>query len=82
MLVLIIKQTPIGLRKTLKALVFKEAWTLKFYYLKKKKFIKEAEKYLKIFKDYPYVFNLGHGILPATNPDKVDKLVKFVKEYK
>ena len=50
--------------------------------LEEKEIYKEAEKYLKIFKDYPYVFNLGHGILPATNPDKVDKLVKFVKEYK
>ena len=41
----------------------------------------EAEKYLKIFKDYPYIFNLGHGLLPQTNPDKVKKLIKFIREY-
>ena len=43
---------------------------------------KEAEKYLKIFKDYPYIFNLGHGLLPQTNPDKVEKLIKFIRERK
>ena len=42
---------------------------------------KEAKKYLDIFKDHPYIFNLGHGILPETNPDMVDYLVKMVKDY-
>ena len=43
---------------------------------------KEAIKYLEIFKDHPYIFNLGHGILPETNPEMVEYLVKIVKEYK
>jgi len=47
-----------------------------------KKIFDEAEKYLKIFKDYPYIFNLGHGLLPQTNPEKVKKLIKFIREYK
>ena len=42
---------------------------------------KEAKKYLNIFKDHPYIFNLGHGILPETNPDMMDYLVKMVKDY-
>ena len=42
---------------------------------------KEASKYLNIFKDHPYIFNLGHGVLPETNPMMVDYLVKFVKDY-
>ena len=42
---------------------------------------KESKKYLDIFKDHPYIFNLGHGILPETNPEYVDYLVKFVKNY-
>ena len=42
---------------------------------------KEATKYLDIFKDHPYIFNLGHGILPETNPDLVEYLVKTVKNY-
>ena len=42
---------------------------------------KEAKKYLDIFVDQPYIFNLGHGILPETNPDMVEYLVNFVKNY-
>ena len=42
---------------------------------------KEAIKYLDIFKDYPYIFNLGHGVLPETDPNMMDYLVKTVKDY-
>ncbi len=42
---------------------------------------KETKKYLDIFKDHPYIFNLGHGVLPETNPDMMDYLVKTVKDY-
>tara|TARA_Y100001958_G_scaffold61394_1_gene41281 strand:- start:361 stop:1362 length:1002 start_codon:yes stop_codon:yes gene_type:complete len=42
---------------------------------------KEAKKYLDIFKDHPYIFNLGHGILPETKPGMMDYLVKLVKDY-
>ena len=42
---------------------------------------KQTLKYLEIFKDHPYIFNLGHGVLPDTNPDMVDYLVKMVKDY-
>ena len=42
---------------------------------------KEALKYLNIFKDHPYIFNLGHGVLPETDPNMMDYLVKIVKDY-
>ena len=42
---------------------------------------KEAIKYLDIFKDHPYIFNLGHGVLPETNPEMVECLVTTVKNY-
>ena len=42
---------------------------------------KEAIKYLDIFKDHPYIFNLGHGVLPETDPNMMDYLVKIVKNY-
>ena len=42
---------------------------------------KQTKKYLNIFKDHPYIFNLGHGVLPKTNPNMVDYLVKTVKDY-
>ena len=42
---------------------------------------KQTLKYLDNFKDHPYIFNLGHGVLPETNPDMVDYLVKTVNDY-
>jgi len=34
---------------------------------------------LAAFRDGPFVFNLGHGILPETPPDQVAELVKLVR---
>ena len=42
---------------------------------------KETKKYLDIFKDHPYIFNLGHGVLPETEPNMMDYLVNMVKNY-
>ncbi len=42
----------------------------------------EAKKYLDTFKNVPYIFNLGHGLVPETDPDKLDKLIKFVRMSK
>ena len=42
---------------------------------------KEATKYLDIFKNHPYIFNLGHGVLPETDPSMMDYLIKLVKDY-
>ena len=51
--------------------------------LTNKKVLKEeAEKYLNIFKDHPYVFNLGHGILPETKIEMVNELINIVRNYK
>ena len=43
---------------------------------------KEVGKYLNIFKDHPYVFNLGHGILPETRIEMVENLIKIVRDFK
>ena len=43
---------------------------------------KEVEKYLNIFKDHPYIFNLGHGILPETKIEMVENLIKIVRNFK
>ena len=40
-----------------------------------------ATKYIQTFKDIPYVFNLGHGLLPETDPDKLDMLIKFYRNF-
>ncbi len=43
---------------------------------------REVEKYLNIFKDHPYIFNLGHGILPETKIEMVEDLIKIVRNFK
>jgi uroporphyrinogen decarboxylase len=53
----------------------------KFLLGSSKKMFKEAKRYLDFFKDRSYIFNLGHGILPQTNPNNVKKLVDFVRSY-
>ena len=40
-----------------------------------------VKKYLDVFKNKPYIFNLGHGVLPNTDPNMVEYLVKLVKNY-
>ena len=47
----------------------------------KEKLKKEATKYLDVFKDHPYIFNLGHGVLPETDPNMFEYLVNIVKDY-
>ena len=54
----------------------------KFLLSDKEKLKKEVLNYLNLFKDLPYIFNLGHGVLPETNPDAVDYLVKLIRDFK
>ena len=43
---------------------------------------KNTENYLNIFKDYPYIFNLGHGVLPEVKPETIEYIIKLVRDYK
>jgi uroporphyrinogen decarboxylase len=43
---------------------------------------KEVDKFLNIFKGHPYIFNLGHGLLPETNPDTLQKVVERVNNFR
>ena len=43
---------------------------------------REALKYLNIFKEHPYIFNLGHGVLPETKPEMVEYLINIIKDFK
>tara|TARA_B100001939_G_scaffold200322_2_gene172204 strand:- start:13054 stop:14052 length:999 start_codon:yes stop_codon:yes gene_type:complete len=42
---------------------------------------KEIKRYLNIFKDHPYIFNLGHGIQPETKVEAVERLVNVVRSF-
>ncbi len=41
----------------------------------------EVTKYLKTFLKKRYIFNLGHGVLPETNPNMVKYLVDEVRSF-
>ena len=43
---------------------------------------KNTEKYLNIFKDYPYIFNLGHGVLPEIKPEIIEYIIQIVRNKK
>jgi len=43
---------------------------------------KNIEKYLNTFKDYPYIFNLGHGVLPETKPETIEYIIRIIRNKK
>ena len=73
---------PAWARDNLKQVVLQGGMSPKSLLGTEEKMILEAKKYLDTFKDIPYIFNLGHGVLPETNPKVLEKLVNFVRSYK
>ena len=43
---------------------------------------KNVDKYLNVFKGHPYIFNLGHGLLPETDPEVLQKVIERVNNFK
>ena len=72
---------PNWIKENLSNVVFQGGLDPKVLFSDEKELLSAAKKYLDIFRDVPYIFNLGHGLLPETDPDKVSKLVKFYREY-
>ena len=72
---------PIWAKENLKDTVIQGGLDPKILLLSDEEIYSNARKYLDAFNGLPYVFNLGHGMLPETNPDKVNKLIKFYREY-
>ena len=72
---------PNWVKQNLSNVVFQGGLNPKLLLSNKKEILNISKKYLDIFKDVPYIFNLGHGLLPETDPDMVNKLVEFYREY-
>ena len=72
---------PSWAKQNLKNVVIQGGLNPKILLLNESEIIKNTEKYLYIFNDIPYVFNLGHGLLPETDPYKVEKLIKFYRKF-
>ena len=73
---------PAWAKQNLKNVILQGGLNPKNLLLPEKEMKNNADKYLKIFKDTPYIFNLGHGLLPETDPNKVGKLIEFYRKYK
>ena len=41
---------------------------------------KKVDYYLNVFSGYPYIFNLGHGVLPETDPAIIEFIVENIRE--
>jgi len=74
--------SPVWAKQNLKNVVLQGGLNPNFLFLNDEQIKEKTTIYLKVFKDIPYVFNLGHGLLPETDPDKLKKLIKFYREYK
>ncbi len=72
---------PIWAKQNLTNVVLQGGLDPKLLLASEKKTLISAKKYLDTFKGLPYIFNLGHGLLPDTDPDKVSKLINFYREY-
>lgn len=47
----------------------------------KEQALKEAKHILDCFRDLPFIFNLGHGVLPDTPIENISTLVELVRNY-
>ena len=72
---------PLWAKENLKNVVIQGGLHPKALLKTEEEMFKEATKYIQTFKDTPYVFNLGHGLLPETDPDRVKKLIKFYRDF-
>ncbi len=72
---------PVWARKKLRNVVIQGGLNPKILLDNEEKMIRVATKYIQTFKDIPYIFNLGHGLLPETDPVRVQKLVKFYRNF-
>jgi len=73
---------PTWAKNNLKRFCLQGGMDPKILFKEEEEIFNEVDKYLKIFRGTPYVFNLGHGLLPETNPDILKKVVERVINFK
>tara|TARA_Y200000002_G_scaffold334645_1_gene301764 strand:+ start:8192 stop:9142 length:951 start_codon:yes stop_codon:yes gene_type:complete len=69
---------PVWVKNNLNEVCIQGGMNPKLLLRSEKEILEETDRYLDIFKNNPYIFNLGHGILPETNPDIIKKIVDKV----
>ena len=70
---------PLWAKEKLKNVVIQGGMDPKLLLKSEDEMLEGASKYIQTFKDIPYVFNLGHGLLPETDPVMVKKLINFYR---
>ena len=70
---------PLWAKNKLKDVVIQGGLDPKILLKSENEMLEGATKYIQTFKDIPYIFNLGHGLLPETDPDRVKKLIEFYR---
>jgi uroporphyrinogen decarboxylase len=73
---------PKWIKEKLKGLPIQGGLDPKILLTEKEKIKKSTENYLNIFKDYPYIFNLGHGVLPEIKPEIIEYIIQLVRNKK
>ena len=69
---------PKWIKKKLKDLPIQGGLDPKVLLMDKEVIKKSVDYYLDVFNNYPYIFNLGHGILPETNPKNIKYITEIV----
>ena len=72
---------PVWVKKNLKNVIIQGGLDPKILLSSKHEIERKTKIYLDTFKESPYIFNLGHGLLPETDPDKVNELINFYRKY-
>jgi uroporphyrinogen decarboxylase len=73
---------PVWAKDNLKNFCLQGGMDPKILFKKENEIFREIDRYLNVFKDHPYIFNLGHGLLPDTNPDILQKVIERVNSFK
>ena len=73
---------PLWAKNNLKNFCLQGGMDPKILFKQENEIFREVDRYLNTFKGLPYVFNLGHGLLPETNPDILQKVIERVNTFK
>ena len=73
---------PVWIKENIKDIPIQGGLDPKILLGDKQQIKKNTEKYLNIFKDYPYIFNLGHGVLPEIKPETIKYIIQLVRDKK
>jgi uroporphyrinogen decarboxylase len=73
---------PLWAKNNLKNVCLQGGMDPKVLFKDESEIFNEVDRYLNIFKNNPYIFNLGHGLLPETNPAILKKIIERVNNFK